>query len=160
MTIRIATLGDVNELLPLFVEYNEYLWSLLSKKESFFKKPKKNFKYYIRKSLIQMISNNKHRILVLEIDGKIVGSISGWINYHKNSLFEDSCRIGTLGYLMVIKNYRNKGLSSLLKTEIFKWFKKRKCDFIVLDVNTNNPAKNIYNKWAFKKYSEKMLIPL
>jgi ribosomal protein S18 acetylase RimI-like enzyme len=160
MIIRIAKKEDVKNLLPLFIEYNKFLWKLLPKKESFFKNPRDNFDNYIKKSLNQMISDKKHKMLVAEIDNALVGSISGWINNYKNSLFEDSCKVGTFGYLIVKKDFQNNGISSKLKEGIFNWFKEKKCKFVTLEVNTNNPAKNIYKKWNFKTYSEKMLIPL
>lgn len=107
-----------------------------------------------------MILNKNYQIIVAELDGEVVGTVSGWINNHKNSLFEDKCKIGTFGYLVVKKEFQNKGISSKLKNEIFKWFKSRKCDFVTLEVNKNNPAKKIYEKWKFKTYSEKMLIKI
>ena len=123
MKIRTAKRSDLNKLLPLFIEYNKFLWGLLPKRESFFTKPKANFDFYIKKSINQMILNKKHRILVAELNGEIIGTVSGWINNHKNSLFEDKCKIGTFGYLVVKKRFQNKGISSKLKDEIFKWFK-------------------------------------
>ena len=160
MKIRTGKRSDLNKLVPLFIQYNKFLWGLLPKKGSFFTKPKDNFDYYIKKSVNQMISNKEHKILVAESDGEIVGTVSGWINNHKNSLFKDKCKIGTFGYLVVKKGFQNEGISSKLKDEIFKWFKSRKCNFVTLEVNTNNPAKKIYEKWQFKTYSEKMLIKL
>ncbi|MFP4119022.1 MAG: GNAT family N-acetyltransferase [Candidatus Woesearchaeota archaeon] len=160
MKIRAAKQEDLQELLSLFIEYNTFLWTLESKKESFFKEPKKQYQKYILKSLQEMIRSKKQKILVAKTEGKIIGSVSGWVNKYENSLFEDDCRIGTLGYLIVKKEFQKKGISTELKNRLFEWFKKKNCEFVNLEVSNKNPAKQIYERWGFEKYSEKMKIPL
>lgn len=160
MIIRKARKEDLEGLIPLFTEYNESLWKLLPKRESFFKYPKNNFPEYIKKSLIYLLSSKKYNILVAEESGELIGTISGWVEKEKNSLFQDFCIIGNLGYFVVKKKFSGKGVGSKLKKELFLYFKNKKVNFIVLEVNSNNPAKDIYKNWGFKPYSEKMLLPV
>ena len=61
MKIRQAKKEDLDKLLPLFTEYNKFLWKLHPKKESFFTNPKKDFESYIRKSLSYMLSDKKQK---------------------------------------------------------------------------------------------------
>jgi ribosomal protein S18 acetylase RimI-like enzyme len=156
MIIRVAKKDDLEKLVPLFVEYNQSLWKLLPKKDSFFKNPKNNFPVYIKKSVSYLLSHKKYYILVAEESGKLVGTVSGWVEKERNSLFKDSCILGNLGYFVVKKEFAGRGIGSRLKRELFLYFKNKKVNFITLEVNLNNPAKEIYKKWGFKTYSEKM----
>lgn len=158
MIIRLAKKRDLEDLVPLFVEYNQSLWKLLPKRDSFFKNPKKNFPVYIKKSLSYLLSNKKYHILVAEESGKLIGTISGWVEKERNSLFQDFCVIGNLGYFVVKKEFVGRRIGSKLKKELFIYFKNKKVNFIALEVNSNNTAKAIYQKWGFKTYSEKMLL--
>lgn len=158
MKIRIARKSDVINLVLIFKQYNTFLDKLTSKKRILFNKPKYNQDEVIEKSIEKRISSKKQKILVAEENGKIIGSISGWINTHE--VLGKKYKIGTLGYLIVDKEFQKKGISSKLKDELFNWFKKEDCKFITLEVNSNNPAKKIYEKWNFKTYYEKMLIKL
>ena len=117
---------------------------------------KSDYSKRIKKYLKKDIQSNKF-ILVCDLDGELIGSIAGRTMLMKNNLYKDKCLIGFLEYLMVTKKYRNQGIASKLKDELFKYFRKKKVDAIRLEVVKTNPAIKSYEKWGFESDTIKMI---
>ena len=156
MIIRKARINDLEELTKLYLEYDYSLLKITPKNLQIFKKRKKDYKLRIKKNVEKMLKD-KNLILVCEIDNKLVGSVRGRIIKIENDLFLDKPKLGYLEYLIVAKEHRGKGISTQLKNELFKYFKRNKVDTIRLEVIKTNPAIKSYEKWGFKLDTVKMM---
>lgn len=157
MKIRKATKKDLEDLNRLYRDYGSTLRDITPKRFQFFKKQLKNMDKKRKKSILYSLNDKKTIILIVKENDKIVGMISGLIIKIKNDLFLNSRIFGYLQYLFVEKKFRGKGIANKLKKELFNWFKKKKCDFIRIEVGSTNPAKKIYKKWGFEEDAVKMI---
>ncbi len=157
MKIRKAINEDVDELVKLYILYNKDLEKITPKRNQYFNKKKVTYNFEIKKSITKTLKDKSSIILIVEENGKLVGTVSGWVTEIKSDLFNDTTKFGYLQYLFVLPKYRNKGLSSKLKNKLFDWFKEKGCNFIRLDVASTNPAIKAYEKWGFEVDSLKMI---
>ncbi len=78
-------------------------------------------------------------------DGKVIGYIYGVIK--KVSENEKSWkRMGDLNSIIVIKNYRKKGIAKKLVDKFFKWLKSKKITYVEASCNIKNQAVIKFNK--------------
>ncbi|MBW6451985.1 MAG: GNAT family N-acetyltransferase [DPANN group archaeon] len=152
MEIRKATENDVNKLIKIIINLKTELSQFKSKEEQkIMKETKTNDE--IKENIKSLISK-KHFLVACE-NTEIIGYVYGNIKELKHIIYKP-IKYGTLNYLWVKKEFRKNKISSKLKNELLKWFKKNNCKYIDLLVLNENPAQNIYEKWGFKKYLIKM----
>lgn len=130
MEIRFAGKEDINLLISIKQEFNKD-YGISEKSEDFIKN---EFEDYLNKGCI---------ILAIE-NSKIIGYLAGMI---EEDLYE---RSGHIGEVFISKEFRNKGISTNLKDKFIEFLKSKKINLCRIDVNPNNPAKEVYKKWSFK----------
>ncbi len=86
-------------------------------------------------------------VLTSVYDGNVCGNALIYLNSFKKISH-------TALFAMIIdKEYRNKGIGTILLKELFKLAKERfKIEMLHLEVYTGNPAIYLYEKLGFKKY--------
>ncbi|RLG12326.1 hypothetical protein DRN73_02775 [Candidatus Pacearchaeota archaeon] len=140
MKLRFATKKDFEKFLPLKKEFfKEYKISDKSKRFIL-----KEFENYLNKSKIVLAIENK------EILGYLLGKI-------EKDLYEES---GNISEIFVKKEFRGKGISTRLKDTFLNFLHKNKISICRIEVNPNNPAKKIYEKWGFKVKKYRMDLKL
>jgi len=160
MKIRKAKLKDFEQYLKLFKIYRKeavesftsgFLFTMLELKKNYEKDLEKDFRKCIR---------SPQKILYFaEEDKKIMAFIAGSIQTH--SSYYKSNKEGHIDSLFIIKEKRGKGISSLLKKELFDWFRNKKLKYAGLEVFEKNiKAQKVYQKWGFKFFSRKMKLKL
>ena len=92
-------------------------------------------------SFEEELNNILATYLVAKIDNKVVGYIG--------MLFVmDECHVLNIA---VDSNYRRNGIATKLVNELFKYCKKHKTAYVMLEVRvTNIPAQKLYSKLGFK----------
>ncbi|MFC1768617.1 GNAT family N-acetyltransferase [Nanoarchaeota archaeon] len=155
MKIVTATKKDLDVIVDLMIQFKEYLSKFEPKDMLCFREVEKSHPK-IRKSVLKEIMNPNGRFLVLKNDNEIIGFVYGSIEVYNHLVFKPLKR-GVLQHLWVDKNYWGRGLSSKLKNHLFKWFKMKKCKYVVLYVLDRNPSHKIYKKWGFENLIETMV---
>ena len=107
----------------------------------------------IEKLIRKMIRDKKGLFLVAESLGNICGFGYVVAYQFKRVSFPDSL-MGEFKELWVSKEMRGKRISSRMKDEFFKWFKKKGCKIVIIEVLKTNPAKKVYENWGFESYVE------
>ncbi len=149
MKIRKAIQKDFKEYLNLKKYRKEdYLISfgkeLISPIDSIFKK-----EFY------SILHSRKSLLIVAEEKSKLIGYIQG-VLFSKQSLqkifFNSLCtKMGYVGDIFVLKEFRRKGVATFLINEFVRNLKNRKYEEICLLVNKKNKnATNFYDKLDFK----------
>jgi (aminoalkyl)phosphonate N-acetyltransferase len=126
---RIADMnGQVYEAVTAF---DEFLDMSRPKKASFYKDWKKT------------CADPKRCVLVADIQGKIVGYLSG----KESPMVWRNARIGEIENMGVIPEYRNQSIGSQLVNEFRKWCKEHKIDrLFVTTYWKGEKAKDFYRK--------------
>ena len=130
MIIKLVTKKDFQLFIPIKQEFNKD-YGIGEKPESFILE---EFKDYLNKgAIVTAITNNK-----------IIGYLSGII---EEDLYE---RIGHIGEVFVLREFRNKGVSTRLKDKFIEFLKLKNISICRIDVNPDNSAHEVYKKWGFK----------
>ena len=154
MKIRKATKKDISEIINLLKEYEKYMYKIDNSKNPWIKR-KKNIDKIIEKDILQVIKSKNDDIVVAEIDKSLVGFI--WFSKEKPNWIHKIKSTGKINYMFVLPKFRGKSISSKLKNETLKWFKKNQVKWIGLNVHNNNPKSHkIYKKWGFEDYEIEM----
>ena len=146
-----ATKKDIDQICQLFDEYDKDI-------ERYF--PKNHLKLLQKlntqhgnnpqrqKGIMETIADKKQLFLVAKDEEIIVGCIIGWIEPINN--------IGRFDQLILSSQSRKKEILNLLYKELEKWFKAKKCPYVVVDVVAKNPRKKIYKEFGFDSVLEEM----
>ena len=156
MQVRKARIKDIEQIKTVFMEYEEASVNYIPKKYQYLRKKKGPLNQKIKLALTKDIKEKDSLFLVAEENHKVVGYIFGKIRDDKHPLFNPP-KTGELDTVAVLKSHQGKGISSKLWKELLKWFAKKKCVFITLSVNSNNPAQEIYKKWGFELFYLRMI---
>lgn len=158
--IRKSKGKDLEQIYKIFLELaksEDNATKKLDKKLMKVRKRKKDFKTIAKKDLLKSIRSRKSTFLVAEeIDkNRIIGYCyftlnKSWCNFFKKP------PILYLNAIVIMKQYRKKGISSKFMEVVNKIAKEHKCNHIFLDVISTNPAKEIYRRWGFKTGTETM----
>jgi len=155
MNIRDYNKKDSKEIAILLKEFLDYTRKTYDKNiliYNDFITSKKEL--YSKKLLSNFVTTKDSKFLILEIDSRIVGYIIGFI---KTDKFKKLKSIGHIQSFFVSQKYREKNLGKNLYNKLIKWFKKKKCDCLELDVfEGNNKTISMYRKWGFKENSVQM----
>ena len=93
----------------------------------------------------EMLEYKSNIVVLAEYDSNVVGVID-YMAYRKGSL-----RIGTLGNLFVLSEYRGKGIGSALADHVMGQLQSRCCQHILSGVRVNNDnAQKFWVKRGFK----------
>lgn len=150
-TIAKAKVEDLDQIIQLFNEYDKEI-------EKYF--PKNHLKLLQklntehgdnprrRKSVTQGIVDKKQLFLVAKENEKVIGCVVGWIEPFNN--------VGKFDQLIFSKQSKNKEILKQLYKELEKWFKAKKCLYVVADVVTKNPRKKLYQEFGFDSVVEEM----
>jgi ribosomal protein S18 acetylase RimI-like enzyme len=144
MKIREATKLDVHKIFCLSKELQKDVVKMLPKELVAFDT------IMSEERLLERIGNNEYLSLVVEDKDQIVGYCLNKIEANIDNL---TPKQGKISEIYIAKNFRGKSIASKFYNEALKWFKKKGCKYIQLNVYDDNPAKDIYEKWGFKPFS-------
>lgn len=146
MKIRKATKKDEKEVIKLLHEYDKYEYNLDERH-----KPDSRKKL---KELFNKLIKSKTAVgLILEIDSKILGFISG---EEGKNLIGKNCKIHQL---IISKNYRGKNYGKKLLKAFENYFKKRGCKYIQSFVLIGNKkVLKFYHKLKYSSDEEGFII--
>jgi GNAT superfamily N-acetyltransferase len=87
-------------------------------------------------------------VLLAEVEERPVGYCLIFIR--RIPYFSRLKRVGHIGDLLVVKEFRGWGISSLLKEEALQWFRRKGIKHVALNVlEKNRVPQSIYKKWGF-----------
>jgi GNAT superfamily N-acetyltransferase len=152
ITIRKATLKDLEKLTLLFVDIAKYHKKLDPKQFDLVNNLKSIYSPFVKKS----IYSKNILILVAEINEKIIGMIRAEIS-GRAPVFKDR-KIGNISDAYVSPVHRKKGILGLMEKEVVKWLKARKIKKVKATVYfANKDARKIWNKKGFKDQHANMV---
>jgi GNAT superfamily N-acetyltransferase len=144
--IRKATRRDLPQLLNLSKELRRY-----HRRFSGFEALHKDARKRWTKFALKNIRSPNGLVLVAEQDNKLIGYALGLVK--KNIPIYKLEKIGHFSDLFVTSSLRGKGVASLLKKEMFKWFRAKKLPMAKIHVHAeNNYARAVYKKWKFNDF--------
>ncbi len=152
--IRKATLNDIDTI----VELNKQLADYHRKIDKYYKpgsETRKGFKKY----LLEIIGKRNVKIIVVEINNKIIGYFIGTIE--KAKPFVVPKRIGRVSDAFVEEKYRKSGIGKMMFNELIQWFKKNKIKHIELSVDSRNEIGiKTWQKFGFREFMKKTRLDL
>jgi GNAT superfamily N-acetyltransferase len=108
---------------------------------------KSNYEEILSKYLKSMIYSKNGSIFIAEYNGKPAGHIV--LSIQKSHPIFKLKYYGRINTIFIKKKFRGKGISSKLKNEAKKWFKRKKIKRVSLNVFPDNKnAINVYKKWG------------
>lgn len=147
MIIRKAQKRDLDSLTSMSYELEKFHQRLSPK---FFLSVNNNFKASMKKVFNSFLRSPLKIILVAEVNGQVVGYISGQITTKKSPQFKVRT-VGAIYELFVQEKFRKQGVAQRLMTELCAWFKSKKVGQAEVTVTiTNERAKRLYFKQGFK----------
>ena len=154
LKIRRATLNDVEAIVKL----NEQLANYHRKIDKYYK-PGSETRKVFRKYLLKIIRKRNVKIMVAEIDNKIIGYFIGKIEKAKPFIIPK--KIGKISDVFVEEKYRRFGIGKIMFDELVQWFKKNKIKHIELCVDSKNEIGiKAWQKFGFKEFMKKMRLDL
>ncbi len=156
MIIRKAKISDIDQIILVFKDYETASVSYLPKKYKMMRNKKKPLEEHIRKALLKDFKTKNSIFLVAEDKGEIIGYIFGEIRDDSHPLYNYP-KGGELNDIAVRKKHQGKGVASQLWKELLKWYKSKNCEIVTLNVNANNSAKKMYEKWGFDPFYFRMI---
>jgi ribosomal protein S18 acetylase RimI-like enzyme len=94
------------------------------------------------------IYSKNDAIFIAELNGKLVGHMI--ISIKKSHPIFEMDKYGRINTVYIEEKFRGKSISSKLKDEAFKWFKKKDINRVSLNVFPDNEKGiNTYKKWGF-----------
>lgn len=153
MIIRRAAIGDLPELVNLYLDYQNEEKGLSEVDSGRWRITKKGISIDIKDYIL---GQNKLLMVVVDED-KIVGFILGNFKRNKNYMIKN---YGAIDEIYIVPKMRGKGLSSKLKNGFIKWFKEKKSGKGVIGLFVmpkNKVARRAYEKWGFKVSDFKLM---
>ena len=158
IVIRKATIKDIEQIYEVCLDMvnsedksarkiGGYLLDIRNRRKDFVSSSKRE--------LLREIKEKNTVYLVAQAGNIIVGYARGEFLAKKDPFFKP-IKIGYLHALVVLNKWRSYGIASKLNSELEKWFRKKKCSQIHLEVFENNDAIKIYENWGYKRFINKM----
>ena len=142
--IRSAKIKDLKEVVKMRLKLGKYE----EKIENYFTLGN-NAKLLLQKIYKEYINAKSKKLLVVEIDNKIIGFGSAQIN-SSNAIF----KIKEHGYIVEVyvdKKFRRRGVAGEILKVFYKWFRKNNIKYIELNVLYHNElGRNAWTKYGFK----------
>lgn len=154
--IRKATIKDIENIIPVFLEYENMSERYLDKKYKSMRNKKKPLLSHMKKELEKDIKKENSLFLIAEEEKEIIGYAAGELRNDASILY-DMPKTGELSDLAVLKKHQRKGVATKLCKELLSWFKRKKCVMVTLSVNVNNDAQQLYSKLGFDKFYLRMI---
>ncbi|MFA4887441.1 MAG: GNAT family N-acetyltransferase [Candidatus Nanoarchaeia archaeon] len=154
MKIRKAKPSDIDQIYEVFLTMLKAEDKASEQVDKIFlemRTKRKDIEKSAKAAILKKIKGKGHLFLVAE-EKKIVGYSHGYTQEEYKDFFLPITS-GYLNALCIKEGMQGKGLASLLNQEMEKWFKKKKCKVIYLDVFSKNPAVAVYEKWGYKVLS-------
>ena len=149
--VRKAKINDVPLILKLFSDFMKEHEKIVTQKDPALKphiQRKNNAANIFRKFIERNIRSNKAVVDIAEVNEEIAGYSLSFIKNIPPVYNLD--RIGHISDLYVKKKFRGKGISTMLKDESFRFFKRKGLKYVSIMVQRqNNDAHSIYKKWGF-----------
>lgn len=109
---------------------------------------KKDYEEILSKYIKGRIYSKNDAIFIAELNRKPVGHMI--ISIKKSHPIFEMEKYGKINTVYIEEKFRGKSISSRLKDEAFKWFKKKDINRVSLNVFPDNEkAINAYKKWGF-----------
>lgn len=151
ITFRKYQKSDFNGLVNCMIQLQDYLISIDPLK--LLHRPSEYGKQYT-KNLIKKINKSDGIIFLAQHENEIVGCIAGIIEKQsKEDLLElVPKKTGRIIELIVSEKHRDKGIGKELMRLVEDYFRKKKCDFVRVEVfEPNHAAINFYKKLAYNR---------
>jgi len=150
LIVRVAKTKDIGSLVRLWhglVEYHHALPASGAVVSTRRLAPDAEKKW--RVWVLKWIRSPNGFVLLAEDDGKAVGYS---LNYIKNNIPIYSVKkFGNMGDLFVMSAYRSKGMGSIFRKMAWKWFRKKRMQFVRIAIHPKNQrSKKIYRGWGFE----------
>lgn len=98
------------------------------------------------------IINNNEYAMIAEVDGKVVGYLSGYVG--KGPVYRSLTKLGVLGDMYVSKDFRNQKIGTKLINDFKKWATTKGARKIRTEVFTKNvKAVRFYQRHGFDDYT-------
>lgn len=147
MTVRKAKKSDIDDIIRLADQ--------LRKTEAILDKNLKDDAYLsdaYRERQLKYISSRNKIYLVLELDGKLIGYVNGYLVENNDVYYKEP--VAYLDCLCIDKSVRKQGLGKKLLDEFINVAKKKGIKYVKLNAfESNIPAVNLYKKEGFEEYS-------
>jgi len=150
VTIRAASRGDVEAILPLWREMMEYHAHLDPRFQ-----PAPRAERLWTEALSRWLKDDDYRILVAEAKGRLVGYIIGTIKSSPPVLLPP--RFGFITDICVTPEWRRTGVGRRLYETLQEWFKERGLNIVQLNVaQRNRVSQAFWEEIGFQGYMEYM----
>ena len=149
--IRTANYKDLDSIVLLSKKLNIY-HQKFDKRFTIRKEFDKEFRKFLKTNL----KKKNFKILVAEVDGKIVGYSIGKIE--KTAPAYKEKKIGKITDTFVLERYRKYEIGSKFLEELIKWFKRNGIKEIEVSVHVKNKTGlNFWKKQGFRDFTIKMV---
>lgn len=158
MIIKKANLGDVSEIVKLWLDFMKEHDEVILKNERRLKpfevKAKDIGKKY--EAFVRMRINSKNGIVFLALkDNEIAGYALVFVK-DEIPIYRRK-KVGYISDLYVKGGFRKQGISTKLKNQAILWLKNNRIDNVALPLYpANKSAHSIYKKWGFFDYKIEM----
>lgn len=160
ITIRKAAVKDVPALVELNTMLQDEHDKMVAKEPALKKyilKKKKNCETFLKKSFMKTIKSKEGILLIAEDDNKAIGYVEGSVRQPKTLID----KIASIWDIFVKKEYRGKGVGSMLKDAAFRKFREKGARYVELNTSiVNAKAYRIYKKWGFSDIDRMMMAKL
>lgn len=137
--VREATHEDLDKMKSIWIEFIDYHAGI----DSVFERSRSGHECF-GQFVSERIDKPEWRVLVAEIDDKIVGHIMGTIQ-SRPPVFK-SLRFGYVQDIAVRSAFRRRGVGTQLFEHLVQWYKSESVHRIELDVVTANDVSNSFWK--------------
>ena len=152
--IRKAELEDIDAIAELAKQLADY-----HRKLDRYYKPGSETESEFKKFLARNMGRRNTRVLVAEIDGRIIGYFIGKIE-RPNPCFVPE-KIGKISDAFIKEKYRKSGTGRAMFSELLKWFRKKGIKHIELSVDSRNKLGiKVWQNLGFKEFMKKMRLDL
>lgn len=111
-------------------------------------KPKKELREKYSNYLLEEIKNNKGKIYLAKEDNLVVGAVMGIIlsRIEEETWYDFNKKEGEILKLVILPEYRNKGIGKMLINRIERFFKDEQCDVVRVGAFAENKLSVEYYK--------------
>lgn len=150
MTIRKASIEDIDKILPIRLEIHQYHVELDKLYEA-----KVDLKDKFKTQLELILTESSELVLVAEEEGNILGYALGKLK-DPHFLFNHP-RSGHIDDVGITASARNKGIGEKLVHELVNWFKSNGAERIDLKVHAGNESGiTFWKKMGFTDFMHEM----
>jgi ribosomal protein S18 acetylase RimI-like enzyme len=148
LVVRKATIKDLESLHDLHTR----LFSFEQKIDPLLKN---NLSHELKGRYRKRLKNKNHAFFIAEADGKPVGYSYGWIEKTPD-WFEPRLK-GYICHVLVLKEFRGKGIGEKLTSRMEKHFKANNVRWVMLSVHAKNiRARKVWKSLGFEDYMLEM----